>query len=149
MNKAILLNKRPVGKPTLGDFKITEGESHSIQEGEVLLKTTYVSVDPYLRGRMSDAKSYVPPFQLNQPIQSGIVAEVIESKNKDFKIGDFVTGNLDWKERQASDGQGLSKISNTEVSLSAYLGVLGMTGLTALRHLILQSLKSKVRTFRS
>lgn len=131
MNKTILLSKRPVGKPTLDDFKITEEETPSIKEGEILLKATYVSVDPYLRGRMNDIKSYVPPFQLNQPIQSGVVAEVTESKNKDFKTGDFVTGILDWKEYQASDGQGLTKIIGTDVSLSAYLGVLGMTGLTA------------------
>ncbi|MET3112694.1 NADPH-dependent curcumin reductase CurA [Pedobacter sp. CG_S7] len=131
MNKVILLNKRPVGKPTLNDFKFIEEENPSIKDGEILLKTTYVSVDPYLRGRMSDAKSYVPPFQLNEPIQSGLIAEVSESKNPDYKVGDFVSGGLDWKEYQASTGIGLTKITDTTVRLSAYLGILGMTGLTA------------------
>ena len=97
----------------------------------MLLKTTYVSVDPYLRGRMSEAKSYVPPFKLHEPMQSGVVAEVIESQHPDFKPGDHVTGNLDWKEYQAANRKGLTKIENKNVSLSAYLGVLGMTGLTA------------------
>lgn len=91
MNKTILLNKRPHGKPTLTDFKIVSEEAPIPTDNEVLLKTVYVSVDPYLRGRMNDAKSYVPPFELNKPIQSGIIAEVIESKHADFKRGDFVS----------------------------------------------------------
>jgi len=131
MNKAIILNKRPEGKPSLDNFKIVEEDKPTIKEGEMLLKTTYVSVDPYLRGRMSEAKSYVPPFKLHEPMQSGVVAEVIESQHPDFKRGDHVTGNLDWKEYQAANRKGLTKIENKNVSLSAYLGVLGMTGLTA------------------
>ena len=131
MNKAILLRERPVGKPTLDNFEIIEEEKPSVKEGEMLLKAAYVSVDPYLRGRMTDAKSYVPPFELNEPMQSGMVAEVIESQHPDFKPGDYVTGNLDWKEYQSANRKGLTKIENTEISLSAYLGVLGMTGLTA------------------
>ncbi len=132
MNKVILLNKRPVGKPTLGDFKIAIEEIPDVKDGEVLLKTLYVSVDPYLRGRMNDSKSYVPPFELNKSIQSGIIAEIIETKNSAFfNKGDFVSGNLDWKEYQVSTGKGLNKIDKNEVKLSAYLGVLGMTGLTA------------------
>jgi NADPH-dependent curcumin reductase CurA len=131
MNKVILLDKRPVGKPTLGDFKFIEEEMPVIKDGEILLKTLFVSVDPYLRGRMSEAKSYVPPFQLNQPIQSALIAEVVETKNDHFHKGDFVTGGLDWKQFQASSGAGLTKIDDKAASLSAYLGVLGMTGLTA------------------
>ncbi len=131
MNKTIVLKERPIGTPSPDHFEFIEEEKPSIREGEILLKAIYVSVDPYLRGRMSDAKSYVPPFKLNEPIQSGLVAEVAESNHPDFKKGDYITGNLDWKEFQRSDGKGLTKIKNTEVSLSAYLGVLGMTGLTA------------------
>ncbi|WP_372745841.1 NADP-dependent oxidoreductase [Lutibacter sp.] len=130
-NKTILLNKRPVGKPQLSDFKFISTEIEELIKGEVLLKTTYVSVDPYLRGRMSDAKSYVPPFELNKPITSGIVAEVVESKNKEFKKGDYVSGMLAWKEYQKSNGEGLLKIDASKAPLSTYLGVLGMTGLTA------------------
>ncbi len=131
MNKVILLDKRPVGKPTLSEFKFSEEEMPAPIFGEVLLKTIYVSVDPYLRGRMNDSKSYVPPFQLNKPIQSGIVAEVVESKNNAFKQGDFVVGNLEWKQYQLSAGNGLNKINDDVEHLSAYLGILGMTGLTA------------------
>lgn len=131
MNKVIILNKRPHGKPKLSDFKIISEEIPSIKEGEFLIKTVYVSVDPYLRGRMNDTKSYVPPFELNKPIQSGIIAEVIESKQADFRKGDFVSGNLEWKEYQTSNGKALQKVNQNEAKLSSYLGILGMTGLTA------------------
>src|SRR5690606_11658455 len=116
MNKVILLKNRPVGKPTLRDFEFIEEENPALQEGQVLLKTLYVSVDPYLRGRMSSAKSYVPPFELHKPVQSAIVAEVIESKLPDFKVGDYVTGLLDWKEANVSDGRGLTKDDGSTVS---------------------------------
>jgi NADPH-dependent curcumin reductase CurA len=131
MNKVIILNKRPHGKPALSDFKITNEEIPAAKDGAILLKTIYVSVDPYLRGRMNEAKSYVPPFELNKPIQSGIIAEVIESKQENFKKGDFVSGNLEWKEYQISEGKGLHKVNQNEAKLSNYLGILGMTGLTA------------------
>src|SRR5690606_6737851 len=131
MNKVILLKNRPVGRPTLDDFEFIEEENPALQEEQVLLKTLYVSVDPYLMGSMSRAKSYFPPFDLHKPVQSAVVAEVIESKLPDFKVGDYVSVMLDWKELQTSDGRGLSKVDGNTASLSAYLGVLGMTGLTA------------------
>jgi NADPH:quinone reductase len=131
MNRVILLDNRPVGKPTLSNFKFVEEELPALHGGEVLLKTLYVSVDPYLRGRMNDTKSYTPPFELGKPIQSGIVAEVIASNQPNFAVGDYVSGILQWKEYQVSNGLGLMKIDPEAASLSAYLGVLGMTGLTA------------------
>jgi len=131
MNKVIILDKRPYGKPALSDFKITNEEIPAAKDGDLLLKTIYVSVDPYLRGRMNDVKSYAPPFELNKPIQSGIIAEVIESKQENFKKGDFVSGNLEWKEYQTSEGEGLQKVNQNEDKLSNYLGIIGMTGLTA------------------
>jgi NADPH:quinone reductase len=131
MNKVILLANRPVGKPSASDFKFEDIDMPSSKDGEVLLKTTYVSVDPYLRGRMSDAKSYVAPFELNKPMSSAIIAEVTESKNPDFKVGDYITGALDWKLFQTSNGKGITKV-DPSVSLTAFLGALGMTGLTAL-----------------
>ncbi len=131
MNKVILLHERPVGKPTLSNFKFVEEEVPALHVGEVLLKTLYVSVDPYLRGRMNDTKSYTPSFELDKPIQSGIVAQVTESNIPDFSPGDCVSGILAWKEYQVSNGLGLTKIDPSVASLSAYLGVLGMTGLTA------------------
>ncbi len=132
MRKTILLNNRPVGKPTVSNFEfVTEDSELNISEGEVLLEAAYVSVDPYLRGRMSDAKSYVPPFQLNQPVHSGVVAKVVASKNDNFTIGDYVSGMLNWSTQQVSNGEGLNKVDGSKAPLSAYLGVLGMTGLTA------------------
>jgi NADPH-dependent curcumin reductase CurA len=131
MNKVILLDKRPVGKPALNDFKFVSEEMPVPDDGEILLKTLYVSVDPYLRGRMNEAKSYVPAFELNKPIQSGIIAEVIDSNHSGFKIGDIVTGNLDWKEYQVSTEKGLQIIHTADIYLTAYLGILGMTGITA------------------
>ena len=131
MNKVILLNNRPVGKPTVDDFKFIAEENPVIAEGQVLLKTLYVSVDPYLRGRMSSAKSYVAPFELNKPIQSVVIAEIIASENAGYAAGEFVSGLLSWKELQVSDGKGLTKVDGEAAPLSAYLGVLGMTGLTA------------------
>lgn len=131
MNKTILLKKRPIGTPQLSDFELIEEKKPEAKPGEVLLKTLFVSVDPYLRGRMSDAESYVPPFELNKPITSGIVAEVIESKNDKFKKGDFVSDRLEWKEYQISTGEALQKLDPSIQPLSAYLGVVGMTGMTA------------------
>ncbi len=131
MNKAILLNKRPLGRPALSDFKFVSAVMTELEADEILLKTSYVSVDPYLRGRMNSAKSYVAPFELQKPISSGVIAEVIESKNKRFQKGDFVSGMLEWKEYQTSRGEGLLKVDAGKAPLTAYLGVLGMTGLTA------------------
>lgn len=131
MNKVISLNKRPFGKPTLSDFKFTDEEMPVSHLGEALIKTIYVSVDPYLRGRMNDSKSYIPPFVLGQPIQSGCIAEIVESSIPEFKKGDFVSGILDWKQFQVSSGKGLSKLNVERCMLPQYLGILGMTGLTA------------------
>jgi NADPH-dependent curcumin reductase CurA len=131
MNKVILLHNRPVGKAKLSDFKFTTESIPAPQTGELLLKTLYVSVDPYLRGRMNDSKSYVPSFVINKPIQSAIIAEVIESTNTEFSKGNFVMGNLEWKEFQISDGKSLHKVDANVSGLTPYLGILGMTGITA------------------
>ena len=130
--KTILLNNRPQGKPTTSNFEfVTEDTELAIKDGEILLEAAYVSVDPYLRGRMSDAKSYVPPFQLNEPVQSGVIAKVTATKNDNFKEGDYVSGLLNWQTQQVSNGEGLNKVDGTKAPLSAFLGILGMTGLTA------------------
>ena len=132
MIKTILLKNRPKGVPTISNFEtVTEDKELTISQGEILLEAAYVSVDPYLRGRMSDAKSYVPPFQLNEPIHSGVVAKVIASKNEKFSKGDYVSGMLNWSTQQVSNGEGLNKVDGSKAPLSTYLGVLGMTGLTA------------------
>lgn len=131
MNQTILLHRRPVGKPQPRDFIFESKEMPEIQSGEILLKTAYVSVDPYLRGRMSSAKSYIAPFQLQKPISSGIIARVVESNHTGFSVDEYVFGMLEWSEYQKSTGEGLHKIEAKNIPLSAYLGVMGMTGLTA------------------
>jgi len=132
MNKVITLANRPVGEPSLSDFHVETEEMPSPADRELLLKSIYVSVDPYMRGRMNDAESYIPPFELDRPIEGGIVAEVIESKNPNFDEGDFVVGRLDWKQYQVvANGEDLRKVDADAAPLSAYLGILGMTGLTA------------------
>ncbi len=131
MNKTIVLDKRPIGKPQLTDFKFVDGDMPVIGNNELLLKTVFVSVDPYLRGRMAESKSYIASFQLHEPVKSGIVAQVTDSNLPGFEKGDYVSGMLDWKKYQVSDGKGLLKVDPSKAPLSAYLGVLGMTGLTA------------------
>jgi len=127
----INLKKRPEGRPELNDFEFMTSEIPELKEGEVLLKATYVSVDPYLRGRMMDAKSYIEPFELNHPIVSGCVAEVLESRASDLNSGDYVTGMMAWKEKQVLSAENVKKVDPNQAPLSAYLGILGMTGLTA------------------
>lgn len=132
MIKTIVLKNRPEGKATVKDFEfIIEDTEMDIKDGELLLEPTYVSVDPYLRWRMNDVKSYTPPFELNKPIHSGAIARVLESKNDKFKAGDFVSGMLDWKTKQIATGKDLVKVDASKAPLSAYLGILGLTGLTA------------------
>jgi len=129
--KQIVLAARPNGIPTLDDFRSENIELDTLKDGEVLLKGLYYSVDPYMRGRMNDAKSYVPQFELNQPIEGGVLASVVESKSDIFKTGDIVLGALPWSEQMIAAEKNLQKIESTVESLSYYLGVLGMTGLTA------------------
>ncbi|HKL39076.1 MAG TPA: hypothetical protein VJ894_00265, partial [Cryomorphaceae bacterium] len=100
--KTINLKNRPNGIPDLQDFEFTTTEVPELKVGEVLLSSKYVSVDPYLRGRMTDAPSYVPPFEIGKPIESGIIAEVVESKHDDYKEGDYLSGRLPWKETQVA-----------------------------------------------
>jgi NADPH-dependent curcumin reductase CurA len=131
MNNVINLKNRPLGKPGYSDFDFIIEPMPQAGRGKILLKTLYVSIDPYLRGRMNDSKSYASPFELNKPMVSGIVAEVTQSEHPGFNKGDFVSGMLQWKEYQLSDGEKLLKIDPEAAPLTTYLGVLGMTGLTA------------------
>ncbi len=131
MNQTIILKRRPIGIPSLADFDFQPGDIPEVRTNEILLKTRYVSVDPYLRGRMRDEKSYIEPFILGEPVESGIIAEVIESKNPNFSKGEFVSGMLKWKEFQTVPGAGLNKVDPEKAPLTVYLGVLGLTGITA------------------
>ncbi len=131
MNKTIYLKNRPSGIPTLNDFEFKDENMPTPKDGEILLKSKYISVDPYLRGRMRSGESYIEPFKVNEPIESGIIAEVISSNNPNFKEGDFVSGMLKWKQFQVSSGTGLNKVDPNIAPLSSYLGILGLTGITA------------------
>ncbi|NDK55616.1 NADP-dependent oxidoreductase [Pontibacter fetidus] len=129
--RRILLNERPKGLPTDNTFKFTEDELPELQDGQVLLKALYISVDPYMRGRMSDAKSYVPPYKLHEPIAGGVIAEVTESRSSQLPKGSVVIGNLPWQTYIIADGKGLMPIDPNLAPLSYHLGILGMPGLTA------------------
>ena len=131
MNKIIILQSRPQGTPKLENFKFIEEKKPEPGSGEILLQSKYISVDPYLRGRMRDEESYIPPFKVGEPLDSMVVAEVISSNNPNFKEGDFISGMLQWKQFQISNGAGLNKIDKQKAPLTAYLGILGLTGLTA------------------
>ncbi|MEU8586846.1 NADP-dependent oxidoreductase [Streptomyces sp. NPDC048664] len=125
------LLSRPVGWPKPEDFSLVEAEVPQPGEGQVLVRNMHVSVDPYMRGRMSDAKSYVPPFALNKPMQGGAVGEVVASRAEGVAVGDHVLHPLGWREYAAVDAEHVVRVDPEVAPLSAYLGVLGMTGLTA------------------
>lgn len=129
--KQIVLTSRPVGLPTLHNFRFEEVDLPEINKGEILLKGMFYSVDPYMRGRMNDAKSYAAPFPLDQPIMGAVVALVSESKSDMFKTGDVVVGSLPWRETFITSEKGVRKVDVSTIRPSYYLGVLGMPGLTA------------------
>jgi len=128
MNKQIILKSRPEGKPSLKNFEIQETDN--VENDGIVLESKYISVDPYLRGRMRDEKSYIEPFEVGKTLESMVVSEVTSSKNENFKEGDHVIGMLEWKKQQSHSGKDLRKIDPSIAPLSAYLGVLGLTGLT-------------------
>ncbi|SNC66574.1 hypothetical protein SAMN06265337_1657 [Hymenobacter gelipurpurascens] len=130
-NQTIRLASRPTGAPTAETFQFTTSEAPTPTPGQVLLKTRYVSVDPYMRGRMSAAKSYVAPFEVGEPIAGGVVAEVVESNLDKLPVGSLVVGNLPWQQYTVSDGKGLQQIPAGPAPISYFLGLLGMPGLTA------------------
>lgn len=130
-NQQILLAARPNGMPTEETFEFREVPIADPKAGEVLVRTLYLSVDPYMRGRMSDAKSYVEPFQVNEVIPGGIVGEVVQSESDHLKAGDKVIGMLGWQKYNTVEATTVRQVDETLAPLSAYLSVLGMTGLTA------------------
>ncbi|WP_329133943.1 NADP-dependent oxidoreductase [Streptomyces sp. NBC_00670] len=125
------LLSRPVGWPKPEDFAFVEAEVGRPGEGQVLVRNRYLSVDPYMRGRMSAAKSYVAPFELGKPMQGGAVGEVLASNAEGIAVGDHVLHFFGWREYAVADAKHLVKVDPDAAPLSAYLGVLGMTGLTA------------------
>lgn len=131
MSKAFILKNRPVGRPAVTDFEEVELPVSQLEQGQVLVAAMFISVDPYMRGRMSDQKSYVPPFELGQPITGGVVGKIVDSKVPEFQVGDMVVGMLKWQDIQVAWANEVQKIDPQLAPPSYYLGLLGMTGLTA------------------
>ena len=131
ISREIRLKSRPVGIPKESDFEMVEVPVPDLGENQLLVKNLYMSVDPYMRGRMTALRSYIPPFEIGQTLEGGSVGEVLESNNDQFKPGDIVVSFLGWREHFVSGGADLTKIDPGNVPVQAYLGTLGMPGLTA------------------
>ena len=131
INVKIVLASRPKGYPQESDFKVVESNIPVVNEGELLLKILWLSLDPYMRGRMNDIRSYAPSVVLGEAMVGGAVARVMESRSPLYNVGDIVEGNLGWQSYAISDGLGLRKVDESLAPLQTSLGVLGMPGLTA------------------
>ena len=131
MSREIRLASRPNGLPTAANFTLAQTELEPLQDQQVLVRNLFMSVDPYMRGRMNDGKSYVPPFELGKPLDGGAVGEVIESRAREFKPGDAVTSRFGWREYFIASPKELHPVSREVQPPSVYLGALGMTGMTA------------------
>jgi NADPH-dependent curcumin reductase CurA len=133
-NQQILLDNRPQGEAVASNFKLVATDTPALQEGQVLVRNHYLSLDPYMRGRMNDAKSYAQPQPLGEVMQGGTAGEVVESRSPKFAVGDKVVGFGGWQEYtvvDASQPGSLKKVDTTHVPLSHYLGAVGMPGVTA------------------
>lgn len=130
-SREIRLKQRPTGLPSAADFELVTVTLPQPGPGEVMVRNLYMSVDPYMRGRMVDRKSYVPPFALGETLQGGAVGQVIESKSDKFNVGDYVLHGLGWRQYLISDGKGLAPIDPTIAPVQAFLGAVGMPGQTA------------------
>src|SRR3569833_1141545 len=131
INRQFVLASRPQGAVTPENFRLVETPLAPLADGEVRVRNHYLSLDPYMRGRMNDSKSYAPPQPLDEVMIGGTVGEVVESKNEKFAVGDKVVAMFGWQEYGTSNGTGIQKVVDTHVPLSAYLGPLGMPGVTA------------------
>ncbi len=142
LSREIRLASRPAGIPSADNFFLAERELEPLKEREVLVRNLYMSVDPYMRGRMNEGKSYAPSFELGKPLEGGAVGEVVESRAAEFKPGDAVTSNFGWREQFTASAKDLHPVSRDIQPLSVHLGALGMTGMTAWVGLNLGEVKS-------
>src|SRR5882757_1216326 len=129
--KRVVLVSRPVGEPKASDFRIEEYAAPVPAAGEVLLRTIWLSLDPYMRGRMSDGPSYAQPVPIGGVMEGGTVSEVIASNNPAFEKGNIVLSRAGWQTHAISDGKGLAKIDPKIAPISTAVGMLGMPGMTA------------------
>jgi len=130
-NSQWILHSRPAGEPSADNFRLINKPLACLQGGEVLVQSIYLSVDPYMRPRMRNIRSYVPSYEIGQVIDGGVAGRVVESKDPRFKAGDLVEGRMGWERYPIVPAEKLRKLPSDETLLSASLGVLGMTGLTA------------------
>ncbi|MET3621512.1 NADP-dependent oxidoreductase [Burkholderia ambifaria] len=131
VNRQILLVSRPQGAASADNFRLVETPLAPLAAGELRVRNHFLSLDPYMRGRMNDAKSYAAPQPLNEVMIGATAGEVIESRHPDFAVGEHVVGQFGWQEYGTSNGGGLRKVDTSRVPLSAWLGVTGMPGVTA------------------
>lgn len=141
------LASRPNGLPAADNFSLITTEIGEPSEGQVLVKNEVLSVDPYMRGRMNDVKSYVPPFQIGAALEGGAVGRVVESRAPGFAVGDRVLSMMGWREYFVADHRQLRKLDPQVEPVSAWLGVLGVTGMTAWAGLQLVDVKAGDRVF--
>jgi NADPH-dependent curcumin reductase CurA len=131
VNREIRLAARPNGVPKESDFELAETPIPVPADGEVLVRNVYMSVDPYMRSRMNDTRSYVPPFELDQPLQGGAVGQVVDSRSSRLEVGQWVHSMFGWREYYVADAGALATVDPSLAPVSTALGVLGMPGLTA------------------
>jgi hypothetical protein len=131
VNRRILLNARPVGAPTASDFRLVHGPVPEPEIGQLLLRALYLSLDPGMRGRMSDGPSHAPPVALGEVMVGQTVSKVEASRHPDFRVGDLVLGPMGWQDYALSDGAGLTPLRRGDPHPSHALGVMGMTGFAA------------------
>lgn len=141
-SREIHLVSRPHGIPTAADFAMVETTVPPLQDGQVRVRNRFMSVDPYMRGRMNEGKSYIPQFELGKPMEGGAVGDVIESRAIGFEQGDAVVSNFGWREQCIAGPTDLHRVTRDIQPLSAYLGALGMTGMTAWAGLHLVEIKA-------
>ncbi len=130
-SREIRLASRPKGIPTEANFTLAQTDLEPPQDQQVLVRNLFMSVDPYMRGRMNEGKSYVPPFEIGKPLEGGAVGEVVESRVREFKPGDVVISNFGWRDYFIASPKHLHPVRGEFQPLSIYLGALGMTGMTA------------------
>src|SRR2546421_9974779 len=130
-NRKLVLAARPEGEPKPSDFRLVEDQAPEPRDGEVLLRTHWLSLDPYMRGRMSAAKSYAKPVEVGEVMVGGTVSKVAASRHEDFAVGDIVSSYAGWQDFALSNGAGLRKLDPALAPISTALGVLGMPGMTA------------------
>ena len=131
VHRRIVLKRRPKGYPELSDFELVETPIEDPGPGEALVRAHYLSLDPYMRGRMNDARSYVPPLAIGEVIVGGVVGEVVRTNTDAFAVGDVVEGRLGWQEHGLARPDTVRKVPFPDIPGSTALGILGMPGLTA------------------